>query len=438
MASPPSADVIVIGAGWAGLSAAVRLTDAGCKVIVLESAPQVGGRARAVVTRDGTVDNGQHILSGAYAATLAMLSRVGVDVSGCLRRMPLSIDVPGQFSLRLPILPAPLHLAAGLLFSRGPAWPEKIRAARFIRNLQRANFRLAHDCSVSHWLDDNAQQGVLRQHLWDALCVAALNTRPQEASAQVFANVLRDTLGSPVRAATDLLLPTVDLSSLFPKRAVDYLVRRGSEVRCRARACGFVAEGANWQVRVGDEHLFARHLVLACAPQHTGALLASIASLPVVQSLRARLQAFAYEPIATAYLYYAGKLRLPQPMMALNDGIAQWVFDRGQLGGSPGLMAHVLSARGKWQEMDDRTLVAALHHAQRFVMGGDMPPPERWKIIREKKATFRCVPGLDRPTAASGVANLWLAGDYVAGDYPGTLEAAVRSGIDVAERIAGR
>jgi hydroxysqualene dehydroxylase len=426
--------VIVIGGGWAGLAAAVDLGAAGCDVTVLESARQLGGRARRVDANgewlDQVLDNGQHILVGAYTETLAILARVGVDPARCLRREPLSVAVPGQLSLRLPRLPAPLHLALGLALAKGPLWREKFAAARFVDTLQRASFRLAADCSVAEWLDAHAQQGTLRKHLWEPLCLAALNTPPAEASAQVFANVLRDTLGSN-RTATDLLLPATDLSTLFPLPAAKFVAVRGGVVRCSARVRAVTRQNGGWQVATADETFSAEHVVVACAPQHATALLAS----PPLSAARARIQTLRYEPIATAYLQYAAPLPQSEPMIALNDGLAQWVFDRGQLGGSRGLYAHVLSARGAWQELSNDDLVAALHRAHTRALSASAAPPIHSQVICEQRATFRCTPDLARPATESGAPNLWLAGDYVASDYPGTLEAAVRSGRQAAARI---
>jgi hydroxysqualene dehydroxylase len=429
--------VAIVGGGWAGLAAAVELADAGCQVTLFESAKQLGGRARTVNWQAQPVDNGQHILVGAYAETLAMLDKIGVDLSRCLRRLPLTVEVPGQLSLRLRDLPAPLHLAAGLLLAEGPRWREKLAAVRFIQALQRSHFRLASDCSVAHWLDAHAQHGALRQHLWDPLCVAALNTRPEDASAQVFANVLRDTLGGN-RAATDLLLPSTDLSMLFPQPAARFIAEKGGVVRCSTRVREIVAESGQWRVSTTKETQLAEHVILACAPQHAGALLTSLAPSPALAALQAKLAALAYEPIATAYLQYTAPLPQPAPMLALNEGLAQWVFDRGQLGGPTGLYAHVLSARGDWQQQSNEDLVEALHLAHQRALGHAGPRPASWQVICEQKATFRCSPGVNRPQTASGAANLWLAGDYVACDYPGTLEAAVRSGKQAAAAILAR
>ena len=211
--------VAVIGGGWAGIAAAVDLTEAGRAVTLFEAGRVLGGRARSVSLDGRTVDNGQHILLGAYRDTLDLMRRVGADPERLFDRRPLQVVDRTGFRLRLPLLPAPLHVAWGLLSSPTVGWREKLRTAWWMEGIKRRGFRLAEDTSVADWLDAAGQTGVLRRHLWEPLCLAALNTPAAHASAQLFANVLRDSLGSRCRADTDLLLPRVDFGQLLPEPA---------------------------------------------------------------------------------------------------------------------------------------------------------------------------------------------------------------------------
>ena len=186
----------MIGGGWAGLAAAVELCAAGVTVSVFESARQLGGRARSVVIDGRTLDNGQHILLGAYRETLRLMRQVGAEPERYLRRQTLELRQDREaFRLRLPRLPSPWHLACGLALARGLPLREKFGAIRFMRALQADAYQLPADTSVAAWLDHHEQRGVLRRLMWEPLCFAALNTAPENASAQVFANVLRDSLG---------------------------------------------------------------------------------------------------------------------------------------------------------------------------------------------------------------------------------------------------
>lgn len=443
--------VAIVGAGWAGLTAAVRLANAGASVTVFESAKQAGGRARSVEWQGIKIDNGQHLLVGAYAATLEIMQTVGVDIAHVLRRMPLTINVPGRFHLCLPELPAPLHLAFGLMRAEGPSLREKLSAALFMQRLKAARFRLPEESSVALWLDKNKQHGMLRDHLWNSLCIAALNTPPEIASAQVFANVMRDTLGGS-RRATDMLLPAADLGQLFPNVALESLASAGVEVKLATRVMAIqstnqamktAADTApsrgthRWQIVTSDKVENFDHVVVATAPQHAASLLPSVPSLETIKS---SISALEWEPIATAYLQYPAHVQLPYPLIALNHGAAQWLADRGQLGGPSGLLAHVLSAHGDWEKLGNDELVASLHESTLSVLKqmpsmSSLSVPENTLVIREHRATFRCRPNLHRPGSETPLKGLWLAGDYVASDYPGTIEAAVRSGNAVAAAI---
>ncbi|TRZ65645.1 MAG: FAD-dependent oxidoreductase, partial [Rhodocyclaceae bacterium] len=204
----PLAKVAIIGAGYAGMAAATELATHGISVTVFESSRVLGGRARAIETTGTTVDNGQHILIGAYRESLRLMRQVGADPQRLLLRLPLTLAYPGQLRVATPRLPAPLHLALGLLGARGLSWSDKLAAIRFMRALKHQDFRLPdqrQDCSVSALLDTHRQPDRLRTYLWEPLCVAALNTPADAASAQVFLNVLRDSLAAE-RSASDLLL----------------------------------------------------------------------------------------------------------------------------------------------------------------------------------------------------------------------------------------
>ena len=217
--------VAVIGGGWAGIAAAVELTAAGVSTTLYEAGRQPGGRARAVETDGRRLDNGQHILLGAYRETLALMRQVGADPELLLERRPLQVVDQTGFRLALPKWPAPLNVAWGLLTATGVGWREKLATARWMQGIKARHFRLQHDLSVAEWLDAAGQNGALRRHLWEPLCLAALNIPAERASAQVFANVLRDSLGSALREDTDLLLPRVDLGGLLPEPASN-LARR--------------------------------------------------------------------------------------------------------------------------------------------------------------------------------------------------------------------
>lgn len=416
-----SLKLAVIGAGWAGLAAAVELTSAGHQVEVFEASRVPGGRARAARIDGHTVDNGQHILIGAYTETLRLMRVVGADPDALLRRTPLRFEFPGEFLMSAPRLPAPLHTAFALLLAQGLDWREKWAAIRLMQGLQASRFRVEPDISVSEWLERNKTPPRQRRFLWEPLCIAALNTPADRASAQVLANVLRDSLAGP-RSASDMLLPQVNLSALFPEPATQFVSRCGGTMHLGRRVNSIRRENDAWLI--DDAGPFTQ-VVIAVAPYHLANL---------VPSLAPQAAHFEWEPIVTSYFTYPDTVRLPQAMLGVDAGLAQWLFDRGQLCGQHGLIAAVISARGRHLDLSTQQLERGIHTEIAGLVAG-LPAPLAVQTITEKRATFACVPNLHRPRSASGLPGLWLAGDYVAGDYPATIEGAVRSGVAAARKM---
>jgi len=430
--------VAVVGAGWAGCTAAVELARRGHGVTLFESARTLGGRARAVEVNGKALDNGQHILLGAYSQTLAIMRRAGVDAATALLRLPLQMRYPpgsGGMDFRAARLPAPLHVGVALLRATGLTRADKISLARFNTSARWMGWTLHADCSVAELLARFDQTDNLVRLMWRPLCLAALNTPLENASAQVFLAVLRDSLGAR-RSASDMLLPRRDLGTLFPVAAAAFVEQHGGTVRLGAKV-GRIAQGAGWTVN--DTETFDA-LVLATPAAATAQLLRSVDGAGGAAAL---LDAFTYEPIVTCYLQYDAALRLALPMYALADDAAaghwgQFVFDRGQLDASQaGLLAVVVSAALAATALDQNILAQAI--AAQLAATLQIPALQQpvWtQVIAEKRATFACTPGLLRPGNDIGIPGLALAGDYTASDYPATLESAVRSGMAAAALIA--
>jgi hydroxysqualene dehydroxylase len=413
--------IAVVGGGWAGIAAAVAATEAGHAVTVFEMAPQLGGRARRI---DEILDNGQHILIGAYSETLALMRRVGADPDTLLRRLPLALVDPEGRGLRLRAgAPVPAFVRA-VLGHRTWSFGERASLLWAALRWRLGGFEADVAMSVRELTRSLAPR--VRESLIEPLCVAALNTPADRASAKVFLRVLHDALFSG-RGSADLLLPRLPLSALLPEPAARWLSAARAELRVATRATSLAECAEGWAV---DGEPF-NAVVLACSAAEAARLALAI---PTAQAWSQWAAAFDYEPIVTVYLQSRGT-RLRDPMTALHssaDAPAQFVFDLGAIDGGgarEGLFAFVISGARAWVERGlQATAEAALHQAQTaFAANTWHEAPRVFRTIAERRATFLCTPGLARPPAAIAP-RLVAAGDYIEGPYPATLEGAVRSG----------
>ncbi|RYZ11461.1 MAG: desaturase [Comamonadaceae bacterium] len=421
----------IVGAGWAGLAAAVSAVDAGHRVTVFEAARTPGGRARSFAMPaphgdERVLDNGQHILIGAYSETLRLMAHVGVDIDAALLRLAFSLTFPDGAGLRLPRLTAPLDAVAGIVRATGWSWRDKASLLRAALRWRRAGFECAARTTVAELCSGVSPR--VREEMIDPLCVSALNTPAERASAQVFLRVLRDAMFAGA-GASNLLLPRVDLGSLFPAAAARWLSARGYPTRTgrRVRSLNASSDGS-WQV---DGETFDS-VLLACPPIDAARLLADASGITASGEWQKRAQALRFEAIATVYL--EGVHRLDAPMHALRSSSAcpaQFVFDRSWLGGPDGLWAMVVSA----SDMAREPLEAAVCEQARRQLGA--VGARVLQTVVEKRATFACTPGLMRP-GMQIAAGLLACGDYVEGPYPATLEGAVRSGMAAAAMAVAR
>jgi squalene-associated FAD-dependent desaturase len=412
-----SRKAVVVGGGWAGLAAAV--TAGGMRTTLLESAPRLGGRARTVDTPLGALDNGQHLLIGAYRAFLDLLATLGVAENTLLDRRTLCMrmsDLAGgrEVVLDVPALPAPLHLAKGLGSARGLSVGERLAAVRFTGWLQRRGFDI-DDRPLAGLLTERRQPAHLTRALWEPLCLATLNTPLARASARLFAVVLQKTFTGH-RSHCDLLLPRA------PTR------RRGALRHARGRAG--VPRRAGHRCTPGRRHanrLRRRGAGAAAARAGTAARRPRRTRLPAGEAVALRIP---------ADLRYPHAVDLDGPLRGVLGGATQWLIDRAGTG-QPGVISAVVSAEGPHMALA-RDALASQVAAEVARLFPTWPAPVERLVIREKRATFASVAGVEalRPGCATQLPGCWLAGDWTATGLPATLEGAVSSGVQSAHAIA--
>lgn len=438
-----SLNIAVIGGGWAGLAAAITAIERGHRVSLFEASRVWGGRARAIEAPAAgypSLDNGQHILIGAYRQTLTCMQTVGIDLDSVLWRLPLNLKNQYQQGLALADWPFPFNLIAGIAGASAWRLQDKLSLLRASWRWQRMKFECDDTLTVAD-LCRGVSPTVWRD-LIEPLCVSALNTPAHEASGRVFLRVMNDALFGPP-GSSDVLLPKVDLGQLFPQAAIQWLQARGARCHLGTRIQALThlpnldtTRPGTWRVESQEFD----HVVLATPAKEAARCVA-----PFNLEWTETAQQLTHEAIATVYIQAPMDFKLPQPMLALKsseswtpaDGPqnveAQFVFDRGLMypeAKTPGLLAFVASAtRAEKTQLES----AVMRQAEALIatLRPTSQQTERLSIVQtviEKRATFACTPGLRRPTHQPCV-HLSVCGDYVVGPYPATLEGAVMSGV---------
>jgi squalene-associated FAD-dependent desaturase len=411
----------------------VELAARGARVTVFEAAPEIGGRARSlnwsVKSPDGCfhevqIDNGQHLLVGAYQETLALLERLGGFESQLFKRMPFTLNSDRGLRFNASGASAPWHLMQGLLRAQGLSWADRISVARLGLTMKLRGWKTAPGLTVAQLLSSTQQTEAAQRRVWNPLCLAALNTPPTKACAASFAAVLRDTLGSDDARASDMLVPNVALGETLPKLAAQFLMSHHGIIR-------------------------RRHLVRSIQSGPTvdhepfDGVVVALAAHSARRLMGPRIPELPTESIQTLWLMFAPGIFEPHCLTLMEDGPGEWLFTRAEANGAT-LASVVISAAAR---ATDRAglIQSCLSQLERVLARQGRPTRldgERVlgaKLIHEAAATFSCRPGLKRPDVnvlSQEWPSVMIAGDWTASEYPATLESAVRSGLKAARQLA--
>ena len=457
--------VVVVGGGLAGITAAIALREWGADVTLLEARPRLGGATCSFTRGDLVVDNGQHVFLRCCAAYRGLLDRLGMTGSVTLQdRFDVTVlqpdpaaGQPRRARLRRTNLPGPLHMSLALSGYPLLSFPERLRTGRAALAMKRLDPQdpALDSQRLGDWLAAHGQDEPSRRALWDLFTVSALNIAGDDANLALAATVVKTALLGG-RDAADIGVPAVPLGDLHGQAAAGLLGRLGAQVRLGAKVAAIEVErdrlpgiGRMFTVRLGrqaaspdagDTAIEADGVVVAVPPEPAARLLPAAAGAATGQ-----WPGLGSSPILNVHVIYDRQV-MRQPFAAAVGSPVQWVFDRTQQSGlargqagSPGqYLAVSVSAADEMVDVPAARLreiflpaLAELFAAARTARVTD------FFVTRERRATFRQVPGCERlrPVAATGLPGLTVAGAWTDTGWPDTMEGAVRSGLNAAREL---
>jgi hydroxysqualene dehydroxylase len=458
-----SLPIIIIGGGFAGLAAAVDLSEAGRRVLLLERRSFLGGRAYSFKdkTTGDTIDNGQHLMMGCYHNTLAFLKKIGAQYK--LKTQPNPrVDFLYETSggavrraiFKCPPLPAPLHLLGGLASLKTIGWIDRIKALRVGLELHKLNGNRAGltDITVRQWLDRLGQPERIQRRFWDVVALATLNESPDVASADMFACVL-DQAFLHAKGDSALIISKVGLSDLYTEDARRFIEKHRGEVMLNADVAQIEfsgdgangANGANGLKRASGvllrngQRIEAETIVSAVPPSALGRMLEK--EIASGKQCFHHLDRFSTAPIVSINLWFEKNVT-DLEFAGLLDSPIEWVFNKNAIaGGRDGRRQHlalvISGAHDTAMKPKDELIEIASGEIARFFPAARRQRPVHAFVVREQDATISHSIGTARlrPSQRTDFTNLFLAGDWTDTGLPATIESAVWSGQECARAI---
>lgn len=436
--------VAIVGAGIAGMAAAVRLAERGVAVTLLETRRKLGGRATSFVdVRSGlTIDNCQHVVMGCCTAYLDLLARLGATEKIGWRREQHWVEEGGRVSTVKPsFLPAPLHFAPSMLGAKFLSKPEVVSIGRAIAKIARARRDQHEGETFDVFLKRAGQSERVVRRFFAPIIVSACNLDVERVSAAVALHVFQEGFLSS-KTAADIGVPKVPLADLFA-RVPEIIAAAGGEVLLGAS----VERVARDSVTLADGRTNYADAVILAVPVERVRRLVGDNGASAVDPRFAPLDRFTHSPILGVHLLFDRPV-MDLPHAVLVDRPTQWLFNKsGQIeragltiDGVPvrGALHAVISAADAWVALDEaeigRRVLADVHACFPGTRENGGAKLLAARAVKEKRATFAPVPGIAslRPST-TGPSGIILAGDYTDTGWPATMEGAARSGYAAAE-----
>ena len=447
-----SRDVVVIGGGFAGLSAGVALAERGFRVALLERKPALGGRAYSFEDSDtgDFVDNGQHVLMGCYTATLDFLRKIGSG-DNLVFQDDLEIEMlagPGRSAMvRTARLPGPLHMSAALMRYGHLSFGERIAAARAglkLLKMRKRDSAALEKMTVTELMKQLGQSENACRSFWYPISIATLNDEPAVSSAALLAEVLVRAFFSR-RADSAFVYSRVGLSDLYCTGARRMIEQAGGVVAERSIVEGLEIDGDGrvGRVRLRDgRKLEAANFIIAVAPHH---LIRMLPENAVANLFFQRINQLGSSPIICAHVWLDREVTR-SPFVGFIGTTTQWLFNKRRIferhgERHPGYLSFVISGARRLVDMSSEELldivIKDLHTMMPAARGARVT---KALVLKEKQATMapdtashRLRPGVETP-----LQNLFLAGDWIQTGLPATIESAVMSGHAAAARVIER
>jgi hydroxysqualene dehydroxylase len=444
-------DVIIIGGGFAGLSAGVALAEKGFRVALLESKPALGGRAYSFADPESgdLVDNGQHVLMGCYTETLDFLEHIGAT-KDLVFHPDLEIEMldreGARAKLRTAHLPGPLHISGALLRYRHLAMRERIRAMTGglrLLAMRRRNPSSLQSMTVSQLMDALGQSERARQAFWYPISIATLNDEPEISSAALFAEVLKRAFFAR-RSDSAFVYSRVGLSELYCTASAALIERSGGVVSARTQAESIEIEnGRAVRVKMRDgTRLGAANIICAVPSRHLARMLPGSMRYDSFFGPISKLES---SPIICVHAWFDRSVT-DSAFVGFIGTTTQWMFNKRRIfemhgERHPGYLSFVISGARKLVDRSNEELLdIVLGDLKTMIPASAEARLLRALVMKEKHATMAPAPDTFqlRPPTQTPTPNLFLAGDWVQTGLPATIESAVISGRAAAAAVSSR